>query len=264
MSHHLSCNLIISECLNLPSLLIDGPQKDTLCNVIYQQILYGRYTLAQYSNEDKNTFVQYGFARHSGTETVIDEPLAVLAAMRWMDQMPEYSMFHRLYKDIKKHSDRRNGFEAYLAFYLRLVFKTAKKLDTVFTLREDFADLAWQREEFELVTVVNANSNKPQVSVVTPTSGPSSNVGHLAKSGKEVLQWITTNNCQFTICFPPSSFGPDLLFFLRHKESGKRLLVMVQAKNYGNVERSTLMEGIRTVSPSWFWRSKDMKVCSFL
>ena len=246
---------------------IGQPQRETLCNAIYGQILHGRYDFNSFTQEDTASFVQYGFARHrDGEETVINEPLAVLAAMRWLDQQSNFSMFNCLRRNIHRHSTRDNGFEAYLTFYLRQVFKDATNLDAVFTLRDDYARLTWQREEFELVTVASANRDEPQVSVVTPTSGPSSNVGLLAKKGREVLQWITdNNNQQFTFCFPPESFGPDLLFFLRHKKSGQLLLVAIQAKrNTRKVNRPTLMKGIRTVTPSWFWKRKHEKVCSFL
>jgi hypothetical protein len=244
---------------------LDQSQRNTLCKVIYEQILYKRYALHAFSQEDTASFVQYGFARHRDEKMVINEPLAVLAAMRWFGQQSHFSMFNWLRSDINKHSKRQNGFEAYLTFYLRQVFEDTEKLDTVFTLRGDFAHLAWQREAFELVTVVNANCEKPRVSVVTPASGPSSNVGFLAESGKEVLQWVTTNNNQITFCFPPESFGPDLLFFLRRKNSGELLLVMIQAKiSRDRVERLTLMTGIRTVTPSWFWKRKVEQVCSFL
>ena len=164
-------------------------------------------------------------------------------------------------RSIHKHSPCQNGFEAYLTFYLRQVFKDAETLDRVFTLR---GPVAWQSDEFELVTV-NASRGQPQreIIVVTPTSGPSSNIGIVATSG-EVVEWLTTNTHRFRFCFPPESFGPDVLFFLRHKTSKKLLLVTIQAKNCESVDRQTLMKGIRTVTPSWFWKSKDMKVCRFL
>jgi hypothetical protein len=255
--------LTIYKCPNSPSRSIDDQQRETLSNVIYSQSLYGRYDFAAFTREDTNTFVEYGFARHRGSKPAIDEPLAILAAMAWFDLHPNFFMSNCLRRDMYKPSHRHNGFEAYLTFYLRQVFKYAEKLDMVFTFRVDLAPIAWQHSEFELVTVVDAMCDKPQVSVVTPTSGPSSNLGVLAKL-VEVSQWITTNRDHFTFCFPPEAFGPDLLFFLRHKESGRLLLVAIQAKNYEVVNRPILMKGIRTVAPSWFWKSKDMKVCSFI
>jgi hypothetical protein len=248
----------------------DDMQASTLSYAIYDQILYGRYCLSSFTSEDRATFVEYGFARHKpGTkDTVLDEPLAILAALQWVNQNAKLSLFECLRHDIERHSKRKNGFEAYLAFHLRKVFETAPELDAVFTFRSDFAqrsrtDLPWQHENFELVTVVpTTDRNNPRVSVVTPSCGSSSNVGFVADSGEEVLEWISTNNDQFTFCFPPESFGPDLLFFVRSKVSGRLLLVIIQAKKYDVVKKEALIHGVRTVTPSWFWKCKDKKVCS--
>ena len=183
-------------------------------------------------------------------------------------------MFDILRSDIHKHSPRQNGFEAYLVFYLREVFEEAKALPSVFTFRKDFARLPWMHDEFELVTVVDLNkpkdsiipqsSSPPHVFIVTPSSGPSSNLAFSPKSDREVLDWISTNGGKNTFCLPPKSFGPDILFFVKSKNSGNLLLVMIQAKFYERVDKGTLIHGVRTVTPSWFWKSKDTKVCLFL
>ena len=49
---------------------------------------------------------------------MVDEPMAILAAMKWLGQKPEFSMFTFLHQDIGKHTPRRNGFEAYLVFHV--------------------------------------------------------------------------------------------------------------------------------------------------
>jgi len=246
---------------------------DTLCRALCEQLLYGHYTLDPENRHAIALFIEYGFARHKPAETVIDEPMAILAALHWVNT--EFSLFKALHYDIHKHSRGKNGFEAYLAFYLRHVFTTTPALNEVFTFRDDFArrtDLAWRQEEFELVTVVDSNKPRgsvitpsPKVSVVTPSSGPSSSLGFSANSGQEVLEWISTNKRQSTFCFPPESFGPDLLFFIRSQQEPRRLLLVVlQAKKHHEVTKGVLIHGVRTTTPSWFWRSKEAKVCSFL
>jgi hypothetical protein len=199
---------------------------------------------------------------------VIDKPLAILTAVQWLNQMSHFAMFKYLLHDIDSHCYRQNGFEGFLVFYLRMVFKTVPQLERVFTFRKDFAewretDLAWQQEQFELVTIVN-NSNGPQVSVVTSSSGGLSSIGFIAASGREVLDWISTNEHQSTFCFPPESFGPDILFFVRSKVSEHLLLVVIQAQKRANMPKQTLIHGVRTITPSWFWKSKNEKVCPFL
>jgi len=152
---------------------------------------------------------------------------------------------------------------------MRKVFEKVPKLCSVFTFREDFAsrigaDLDWMSELFELLTVVHTDKNDPDISIVTPSCGPASNVGFLAISGEEVLEWISTDSDQFVFCFPPKSFGPSLLFFVRSEEYHRLLLVMLHANQGDIVEKETLIEGVRAVTPSWFWKRKDMTVCSRL
>ncbi len=126
-------------------------------------------------------------------------------------------------------------------------------------------DLPWQKEDFELVTSFSReNSNELHISVIMPSSGPSSNVGLSARSGEEVLEWLSGNKGQFAFCFPPELLGPDILCFVQSKNSGCLLLIAIQAKQHSKVDNQDLIHGVRTVTPSWFWKSKDKKVCSFL
>ena len=268
MSHRVPSNFAILNVSN-SSLLLDHSQADTLCTAIYRQLLYGSYDLEAFEIPEKRAFVEYGFARHRGEgQTIIDEPLAILASIEWLDTQKKFSMFKRLHQNIGSHDWRKNGFEAYLAFYLKKVFETTPTLDTVFTLGREFArrkGLSWQHENFELVTVfATDDENRPQVEVIMPSSGPSPTLGFSARSNEDVLDWISTNRDRCAFCFPPESFGPDILCFVRSKKSKKLLLVLIQAKYCKQVKKEELIKGIRTVTPSWFWKSKGLEVCSFL
>jgi len=135
----------------------------------------------------------------------------------------------------------------------------------LFEFRSDFDEINWKSEKFELVTVSHAaDSEEPHVSIVTPASGPSSNLGLRAETGEDVIAWISTNQDQFTFCFPPKHFGSDLMFYIRSTVSKKLLLVMAQAKNHSQVKLQDLIEGVRTVTPDWLWKSKAIKVCNIL
>ena len=247
-------------------------QARTLAGVLYDQMLYGTYSLMKFSEEEQAPFIEYGFARTRAgptspktSQTVLDEPTAILAAMTWVDQNTQLSVSEALRHDIGKPSNTGNGFENYLAFYVRTFFKTPKKLDELFEFRSDFDEIDWKSEKFELVTVSRAaGSDQPLVSIVTPASGPSSNIGLRAKTGEDVLAWISTNQDQFTFCLPPNHFGSDLMFFIRSAVSKQLLLVMTQAKNHHEVTSQVLIEGVRTVTPDWLWKSKGIKVCIIL
>ena len=38
------------------------------------------------------------------------------------------------------------------------------------------------------------------------------------------------------------------------------LLVAIQARHYKEVKKSCLVQGVCTITPSWFWKSKNTKV----
>ena len=243
-------------------------QASTLATALFDQVIYGTYSLQSFATEERATFVEYGFARtvtmtnSRATQTVLDEPIAILAALNWVNQTASLSHLEYLRHDLGKHSNKGNGFENYLAFFVRRFFEVPQRLTELFKFRSDFDKINWKSEEFELVTVSRPlGSGQPHVSIVTSDSGPSSNIGFRAEKGEDILSWISTNKTQITFCLPPKHFGPDLLFFLRSKVSGKLLLVMAQCKNYSEVSLKDLIVGVRTVTPDWLWKSKDIKVC---
>ena len=247
----------------------DHMQATTLATALFDQVIYGTYSLQSFAPEERATFVEYGFARtvtittSRATQTVLDEPIAILAALNWVNQTASLSHSEYLRHDLGKHSNKGNGFENYLAFYVRRFFEVPRRLTELLKFRSDFDKIIdWKSEEFELVTVSRpCSSGQPHISIVRPGSGPSSNIGFRAAEGEDVLSWISTNEGQITFCLPPKHFGPDLLFFLRSKVSGKLLLVMAQCKNYSQVPLNDLILGVRTVTPDWLWKSKDTKVC---
>jgi hypothetical protein len=230
--------------------------------------VYGCYSLTPFApKEDIESFIQYGFARTRTEDYVIDEPLATMAAWHWLDKNRKFNLFNSLQRNIGKHSPRENGFEAYLAFYMRTIFKGGIRLDEVFAFRSDFAlrkasDLSWLKEKFELVTVsTSATTGERVTSVVTPSSGPSSDVGYLPQTYDDVVNWFSENNEQYTFCFPLESVGPDIFCWVRSVETGRLLLLAMQGKQYNSaIDKTTLVEGVRTVTPSWFFKSKDIKV----
>jgi hypothetical protein len=248
---------------------IGDAQETTLSHAIYDQLLYGRFSLVAFSCKEKEDFVQYGFARYvnQGKEVMFDEPMPILAAYKWLDSHGKFSLDECMRRNISNHAPRQNGFESFLIFYTRLVFETSPVLSEIFTFRSDFArrvtkDLAWQNEQFELVTVSAGQDNTHNISIVTSSCGPSSILGYTADTGQEVVEWLTTNAHGAAFCYPPTFLGPDVLFFIRSKVSGGLVLVVVQARRRESVRSDELIKGVRTVTPSWFWKSKDLSVCS--
>lgn len=224
-------------------------------------MVYGCFHLTPFAPEDDiKALIEYGFARTRSGEDVLDEPLAIMAAWNRLEDKDHFSLLDCLQQEIGKHAPRKNAFEAYLAFYLRKVFEKSARLNDVFIFRSDFAsksDLSWQAEEFELVSVSKAGTDEQKISIVTPSRGPSPNVGLLAQTNDDVLNWVSNNEEGYAFCFPTESAGPDFFFFVRSKTTGSLLLVALQAKHYEVVKKQTLIDGVRTVTPSFFWKSKD-------
>ena len=230
-------------------------------------MVYGSFSLAPFAPKNEiGTFIEFGVARTRLEEQVIDEPLAIMAISNWLYEEGRFSLLDCLRRELGKHAPRKNGFQAYLAFYIHKVFEKASRLNDVFSFRGDFArrqgsDLPWQSEEFELVTVSSpVGTGEQQTSVVAPLRGPSSNVGFLAKTDDEVLNWASENQNRYAFCFPTETAGPDIFFYLRNKSTGELLLVAMQAKFYQDVDSATLVDGVRTVTPSLFWKGKGGKV----
>jgi hypothetical protein len=251
----------------------DHQQTKTLCDVLsMDQVVYGHYTLKLFVLEDDiNAFIEYGFARsrsrNNMTHDVIDEPLAILVAMGWLNKHAEYSFVNLLQHNIGQHAPRKNGFECYFAFYIRKVFEGMLSLNEVFSFRHDFAlrantDLTWQREKFELVTVSRPASTGQQEVFCCHTIQRSfiERRFRWQPTNQDLLDWISTNEEQFAFCFPPVSAGPDVLFFLRSKSTQKLLFVAAQTRNYQSVTIKHLAQGVRMVTPSWLWKSTDKKV----
>jgi hypothetical protein len=102
---------------------------EVLHDALYSQIVYGSYTLAPFAPEDDiKAFIEYGFTQTKSEENVIDEPLAIMAMWNWFSEKGHFSLLDCLQRDIGKHTPRKNGFEAYLAFYMHKAFENGARL----------------------------------------------------------------------------------------------------------------------------------------
>jgi len=74
--------------------LIAAEQMSILCEAICDQVLCGETDLGSFTNDAKDSFVEYGFARYvpGAGPPVIDEPLVILAAAQWLSHHPSLSM----------------------------------------------------------------------------------------------------------------------------------------------------------------------------
>jgi len=65
--------------------------------------------LKPFGDHQQKIFVEYGFARRRLYDTVIDEPLAILAALQWVDKNTNLSMLKYLRQDTHRNTSRLLG-----------------------------------------------------------------------------------------------------------------------------------------------------------
>lgn len=168
VSHYTPSHLTIFV-LKFLSLSKGETQVETLCNMVFSQMLFRECCLNVFSDQVNKDFIQYGFAHFARGTTILNKPLTILTAIEWLLQDPKFFLFHHLHQDFWKHSPGQNGFKVFLTFYLWHVFKTVPTLNKVFTFQDDHAkhsDLAWQCKKIEFMTVVSP-MNKIKVSPLT-------------------------------------------------------------------------------------------------
>jgi hypothetical protein len=266
--------VLFRSILVILSLSTDGSQKLLLARVLRDRISNEAYKMDELKGDQKDLLVQLGFARiictlvrdYYENVPVVDEPITILAASKWLDRSTQDTVFTRFYHDVRKKSFWGNVFQEYLVFYLREAFRDGPRLDKVFYFRSDFArrrtrDLQWQEGRFTLVTISKtAYEANRSIWVVTPSSGPSSNLAVRAKSVEDVQNWILTNSERRTFCIPPTSMGPDILFFIQSISTKKTLLVALRVETQSPVTIKSLNYGVRKVTPSLFWKEKYERV----
>ncbi|PVF91660.1 hypothetical protein CPB86DRAFT_820309 [Serendipita vermifera] len=269
----LSVDFQAIQCIKFQFQKMTEPHKQLLAKMLRAQLFSGMYRPQKMDAKGKLDFIQYGFARAVITLTkdrpsvetiVIDERIPALIALKYLNNETSNTLFAGLYGDIFQHSPHGNGFEQYLAFYMRVAFEYSPTLDTIFHFRSDFAqrrnkDLKWQRRKFNLVTIWKGlDESDSSISIVTPSCGPSANLGFKADSIREVWEWIQFNREKRTFCFPPESMGPDLLFFVQSESTQRTFLISLQAKARKSIDAETLRHGVRSVTPSLYWKSKKV------
>ncbi|PPR06272.1 hypothetical protein CVT24_000891 [Panaeolus cyanescens] len=210
---------------------------------------------------DEAIYVEYGFARFADPETktvVVDEPLVLLSATRWINKNHQ-TTYKCFAKQITQHTPTSNGFENYIAFCLDMIFSTKRTLSDVFS----FCGKApiWAEQEAELVALHRTRLGVIEQGVVRhyACSGTSVSLGINCKSPEATSSWL--DHSSYTpICFPHISMGPDLIFALKLSD-GSLIWVALQAKyslgKSGLLSRSSLRRAMQSVTPNRFYIDKD-------
>lgn len=205
-------------------------------------------------------YVEYGFARFVDSETqvvAIDEPLVLLAAIRWMNVNHQTS-YKMLVREISIHNTTFNGFENYITFCLDLIFSQTRRLDEVFTFHGTVP--AWAEMQAEPVSLHCSESGDVETGVASfsNSTGPSITLGVNAKSPALTLSWLE-HRMHSPFCFPHQSMGPDVMFVLRLSD-GSLIWVALQTKwsrgEQGNLAKRLLLQAMKSVTPSKYFLDK--------
>ncbi|TFK35170.1 hypothetical protein BDQ12DRAFT_325383 [Crucibulum laeve] len=211
--------------------------------------------------KDEATYVEYGFARFTDSETktvAVDEPLVLLAATHWINDNHRSSYKH-FAKQIYQHDPASNGFENYVAFCIDLIFSQRRRVNEVFSFTDIIPE--WSKMEAELVALHRTELDSIEEGTARhfQFSGPSVTLGTNAKSPEETSSWLE-HHSHSPICFPHVSMGPDLIFVLK-LEDGSFIWVALQAKyslgKNGSLSRPFLRRAMRSVTPSNFFVDKE-------
>ncbi|KAF8336739.1 hypothetical protein F5887DRAFT_986297 [Amanita rubescens] len=211
-------------------------------------------------------WVENGFARLRKVPdkgVVFDEPLVVAAANHWFSEKRYTFPYFRRNIWTNDPKGTTNGFENFITYCLARIFgvEDGQKLKHVFQFHG--TEPKWADKRASLVSVcVSATGNKPQVNDVrfTEYSGPSPMLGTYAKTQEETLQWLG-HHSRTAFCFPCREMRPDIIFVLKLR-NGRLLWVVLQAKYCGQnelLDKSTLDDAIKSVTPEHFFRNKNGK-----
>jgi len=176
-------------------------------------------------------------------ETLIDEPLAVLAGLYHMESTA-WTLHEGFVEDLCHSNPQARGgsFQISIAFALAMTFQEPKCLSDVF----DFAEpCELMNQKARLVAIDGDVICYP----VSPREGPAAILGRHCKTFEDTLQWFQ-NPQGVALCFPSDKVGPDcIMLFLLPDHSIIR--VFIQFKNHDKLVLSPAdtAKAFRTTDP---------------
>ncbi|XP_006457032.1 hypothetical protein AGABI2DRAFT_122906 [Agaricus bisporus var. bisporus H97] len=208
--------------------------------------------------------IEHGFARVLDSKqqgVLIDEPLAVLAAVQWMNTNHQ-SAYKAVAKDIRRNTENNNGFEKFIAVALDLIFSKQRRLSEVFEFHG--TKPSWADMNARLVSVFRDDTGKVEIcgsSFCGPEFvAPSATLGIAALyEAKATLSWLQHHD-RATFCFPHPWMKPDVLFVLEI-EDGSRIWVALQSKwsKQRTIMKVNAINAMKSVTPSKYFSNKHGK-----
>jgi hypothetical protein len=240
-----------------------------------EQVVYARhmrYGLQIVLSETHAEWVQYGLARYLENEkdATYDEALPHLALDNWMraDRKRAAARLQHYAFNIGANKPDDNELENVAALYIAHVFSEWTEIEEIMHFLE-FGDGSFLRgRRARLVSFHLDSYGNPYYSPVSytlhkPGESPSHILGFSASNDDDLLKWLRHDPIAkgAPVCFPSTSMGPDVLFFLEIEDLNNVVCVALQAKFHkakAAMAPGQILQALSSVTPNNFFTA----VCS--
>lgn len=175
--------------------------------------------------------VEYGVARFGDKkEIIVDEPLALLAAVHYFVTETSWSLRYFLKDGLTTANESARGiaFEHLGAYLIGLAFRSPARLSDVFQFIVSH-ELA--NEVAELVAIDKTDGGFVCNPVdISSETGPTYILGRSPQTPEHTRNWLL-NPGRTVFCFPAKAVGPDLILLLRLSSDHSLIRVLVQFKH---------------------------------
>lgn len=205
------------------------------------------------SHEDGEPLVEYGLARFVNKQAVIEEPLALVSIMRYLEKQG-LTVGGNIWSRFQ--ADKGTAFEELVLLAVTKLLQDGMRLNDVFQFHSSTPDWAYRTAQ---VVARNSGGSFERFDIISgqPWSPPHGIAFH-AKRRKDVKQWLESG--QNGWCLPGTFMGPDLMVRLRLSDT-KVVLLAIQAKchftgNKETVAANVTADAIQSLIPHNFFASQ--------
>ncbi|KAK0203169.1 hypothetical protein DFS33DRAFT_1345435 [Desarmillaria ectypa] len=214
---------------------------------------------------DDSILVKLGFSRFVDiTRSVhMDEPLVLTAIFTWLEKNePGYLHTHIMEKafDISLKHNPSEVFSAYAVFRaLQSGLPLNQVLD--FYIPENAVLPSWTYEKAQIVVPSHFDHTTQRYHTI-PYSYSSRNIpqaGSYLDSASQLLQWLTFQGAPYSICYPITRAGPDLVCLVK-LDSGKHFWLLGQTKvreSDKTIVNGDLVSAVQSVIPENVYRNSS-------
>jgi hypothetical protein len=183
----------------------------------------------------------------------IDEPLVVLSLMRSFEEH-EWTrrltwLQHLLFSAPTKSSV---GFIFEEMTMMLLMEKFGGKFTTLGDVFNFHSSAPLKSREVALVSLTRMPDGVMSPSEASWTSGSSDRFGLKAQSVEDVLAFFADPKGKCFL-FPHNHMGPDVICFLKDKETSELIILLLEARARATLDQRTWDKSIQTVTPMFFY-----------